>query len=120
MGLDISLVRIIDKEVDKFCYLIASESPELLPLFSHLIRIKRFKFYDGECDAEVFFYEELAHQRRRVIEEFYQDLENDKCLTNRTEVEKLWHYVSEEQQQNFKEQFVDRFVNGETVVTISW
>jgi hypothetical protein len=62
----------------------------------------------------------LLFKEKGVVVEFYRDFENDKCLVDRTEVEKMWHYVIEEQKQKFKDQFVDRFVNGETAVTISW
>jgi hypothetical protein len=64
MGLDISLVKIIDREASEFCWLLVSESPELLPLFSHLIQIKHFKYPDEEYDEDVFFYEEIAFQRK--------------------------------------------------------
>jgi hypothetical protein len=120
MGLDISLIRIIDREVDEYSWLIVEDSPELLPLFSHLVRVKHFKFPDEEYDEEVFFFEEISYQRKAMKRAFYDEFENDKCLTDKTEVEKMWHYVIEEQKESFKEHFVDKFNDGETAVTISW
>ncbi len=120
MGLDITLVKIVDKEVNEYCWLIVSESPELLPLFSHLIRVKHFSYPDEEYDEEVFYYETISYQRKGVNGSFYQDFENDKCLVDKAEVEKMWQYVVEERKQNFKIEFVDRFINGETIVIVSW
>lgn len=120
MGLDISLVRIIGNEVEEHCWMVASEVPELYPIFSHLIRVKHFKYLNEEYDEQVYFYEEIAYQRKAVIQAFYEDFENDKCLIDKKEAEKMWHYIIKEQQQNFKTYFVNQFIHGETVITISW
>lgn len=114
MGLDIYLIRITDREVGEYNWIAAEDSPELLPLFSHLIRVNE------QYDEEGFFFEDISYQRKGVERAFYDEFENDKCLTDKTEVEKMWQYVIDEQKEYFKENFVDKFKNGENAVTISW
>ncbi len=120
MGLDIILVKIIEEEVREHNHLEVADSPELLPLFSKYIRSKHFKFGDEEYDENVFFYEEISYQRKGVQREFYDAFQNEKCLTEIAEVERLFDFVEKENQTQFKVDFIDKFVNGETVVIVSW
>ncbi len=102
MGLDISLVRITDQEVDELSYLLLKEEPELLPLFSQFVRKKRFVYQLEEFEEEVFFYEEISYQRKGMQREFYKAFKNDQSLVDRHEVERMWQYVEKEQRQYFK------------------
>ena len=120
MGLDISLVRIIDHEADDLCHLFAEENPELLPFFRNYIHSKHFSFPDEEYDADVYFYVELAHQRRGMIPAFYDDFSNDICLTTWQEIERMADYVEPERKTDFAKLFVEQFAEGETVVVIGW
>jgi hypothetical protein len=120
MGLDISLAKIIAYEADDLCYLLVEESPELLPFFREYIRKKHFIYDDEEYDSEVFFYNELAYQRKGVIPSFYTDFINDVCLTRRDEVERLSNYIDLKHKASFVDSFINQFVEGQTIVIVGW
>ncbi|MCB2408954.1 hypothetical protein [Hymenobacter lucidus] len=120
MGLDITLARIVGGEVNEADYFLADESPELQPFFHHLIRTKHFAYEDEEFDAEVYFLEDLAYQRKGVVAAFYNDFANDVCLTRQHEVDRMLTYVDEKHKADFDNFFVKQFKEGQTVVIISW
>ncbi len=120
MGLDISLVRITTHAVDENSFLLAEESPELFSLFQSYIRKKHFVFSDEEFDAEVYFYTELAYQRKGVIPAFYTDFTNDVCLTEQSQVAHMLTYIDAKHKADFDTLFVKQFTEGQTVVIIGW
>jgi hypothetical protein len=120
MGLDISLVRITNHEVDEHSHLLVEESPELFPLFQSYIRKKHFIFSDEEFDAEVYFYTELAYQRKGVIPAFYTDFTNDVCLTKQNQVARMLTYIDVKHTADFDTFFVKQFTEGQTVIIIGW
>ncbi|MGI4863580.1 MAG: hypothetical protein ACRYFZ_06620 [Janthinobacterium lividum] len=120
MGLDIDLVRIIDHEVDELCHLFVEEQPELFLLFQNYIRRKHFIYPDEEYDSEVYFYTELAYQRKGVIPAFYTDFTNDVCLTKQSQIAYLSDYIDAEHRTDFHTFFVNQFVEGQTVIIIGW
>ncbi|WP_133272236.1 hypothetical protein [Hymenobacter radiodurans] len=120
MGLDITLARIVNHEVMEGCWLEAKECPELYPLFHHLMRTKHFAYVDEEFDAEVYYFEEIAFQSKGVLKAFYIDFANDTCLTRQHEVKRMLAYVDQEHKADFDTFFVQQFVEGQTVVIISW
>ncbi|UOQ64847.1 hypothetical protein [Hymenobacter volaticus] len=120
MGLDITLARVVNSEVNEYDYLLADDSPELYPFFHHLIRTKHFAYEDEELDAEVYFPEDLAYQRKGVVTAFYNDFVNDVCLIRQHEVDRMLTYVDEKHKAGFDTSFVKQFREGQTVVIISW
>ncbi|MER0442820.1 hypothetical protein [Emticicia sp. W12TSBA100-4] len=121
MGLDITLARILKNPVDPNSYLLVSESPELLLFFDKFQQSKTFEF-EGEQPYNdfVFYYEELAFQRRGVISKFYDEMENDRCLTTLSELQKLYSYISKNYIKTFNVEFLSHFNEGETFIIISW
>lgn len=120
MGLDISLVRITSHEVSEYSHLLVEESPELFPLFQSYIRKKHFVFSEEEYDAEVYFYEELAYQRKGVIPSFYTDFTNDICLTKQSQVTHMLAYIDVKHKAGFDTFFMKQFAEGQTVIIIGW
>jgi len=120
MGLDISLARITTYEVDENSFLLTEESPELFPIFQSYIRKKHFVFSDEEFDAEVYFYTELAYQRKGVIPAFYTDFTNDVCLTKQNQVAHMLTYIDVKHKADFDTFFVKQFIEGQTVIVIGW
>jgi hypothetical protein len=120
MGLDITLAKIIDYEADEFSHLVVEESPELFTFFHQYIRKKHFAYPDEEYDSEVYFYSELAYQRKGVIPAFYHEFRNDVCLTMQHEVENMANFIDPKYKVDFNTCFVKQFVEKQTVIIISW
>ena len=120
MGLDITLAKIIYYEADELCYLLVEESPELLLYFRQYICKKHFTYDDEEYDSDVYFYTDLAYQRKGVIPAFYTDFINDFCLTKQDEIERLSTYIDPKHKADFTASFINQFIEGQTIVIIGW
>jgi hypothetical protein len=113
-------------------------TPELEPLDYFTVDevIKNEQFFnryknllikiDGE-DNPVIFFKELGYQRSGMNKEFYQVFENDKLYFTRKEVLKAYEYLEgnsnysiNELQNNFQLNFIERFVEGESIFFASW
>jgi len=120
MGLDISLVKIEKKETDEVSWLLVEENPELEEKFSSY-KLKRHFECPNESDYEdVYYYTEISYQRKGVVAAFYTTVQNDLCIVEKEEAEKLLPLMELERKEDFKTAFIDKFVTGETVILISW
>ncbi|MDX2072691.1 MAG: hypothetical protein SFV55_29925 [Haliscomenobacter sp.] len=120
MGLDLFLVKIEDKEIKETDWLIASENPELEGKFSAFKRTRHFQHSDHEYYDEVYFYSEISYQRKGVTKEFFKKVQNDKCLVNKKDVENLIGLMDKNSRDGFKRDFLDKFVDEQTFLIISW
>lgn len=120
MGLDLFLVKIEDKEIKDTGWLIASENPELEGKFSTFKRKKHFQDTDHEYNDEVYYYSEISYQRKGVTKEFFEKVQNDKCLVNKKDVEILIGFIDKNLRNSFKRDFLDKFVDGQTFLIVSW
>lgn len=120
MGLDITLAKIESSEIKDNCWLLVSECPELKEMFSSFAVQKHFQYTDESYIEEVYYYSEISYQRKGVTRDFYKNLENDKCLVTREELEQVWAFVAIEMKESLQVNFMDKFVPGQTFVIISW
>lgn len=118
MGLDISLVKIENKETNDINWLLASECPELEEKFS---RYKQMKLFPGEdYYDEVYYFRDISYQRKGVTKEFYKKVENDKCIVDKKELQGILAFIDETNKGDFKANFIDKFIDGQTFVIVSW
>jgi hypothetical protein len=118
MGLDISLIRIEDTPQEN-C-LMAAEWPELEAMFGAQSQHRMIEYADESYAGGMFYYTELAHQRKGVTEQFYKNVPTDACLTRKQQVIALLAYMDEVHRNSFQQQFINGFVEGETAVLIGW
>jgi hypothetical protein len=76
---------------------------------------------------KVLFHTEKGYQRKGMNSKFYEDFINDKLYFDKTSVLKAYDYLEprpgdskEELQKNFKIQFIDNFIEGESIFLASW
>ena len=121
MGLDIIHGRILSNKLDPLdCWEVDEECPEIKRKFGNFIHTIYFTYEGTEEKTEVVFYEQIGYQRKGVYAEFYKHYPPDKCLVYKEQILHLYNYILPEYQENFKTEFLDKFVEGNTVVFISW
>mgnify|MGYP003579232405 CR=1 FL=1 len=118
MALDITLARIEDTATE-YC-LMADEWPELKQVFTAYVKDKNIEDLDDTNETSVYYYSELAHQRKGVTEAFYKNVPADACLVTKHEVANLQQYMDEEHEDTFSKEFISGFDEGRMFVLISW
>jgi hypothetical protein len=76
---------------------------------------------------KVLFYSKKGHQRKGMNSKFYKDFVNGKLYFDKNSVVKAYSYFDTtlgdskaELQQQFKENFIDNFIEGESIFFCSW
>lgn len=82
---------------------------------------------DEASESEVIYFESKGYQRKGVKAEFFTCFENDKPYFNMQDVIKAYRYLDADHintlsklQENFKENFIDNFEEGESIFFVSW
>jgi hypothetical protein len=77
--------------------------------------------------VNVIYFKELGFQRKGMNSKFYKDFENGKPYLDIETVKIACKYLQadhisslEELQQNFQKNFIDSFVEGESIFYASW
>lgn len=120
MGLDISLVKIEDNETPDCEWLLAKENPELEEKFSSYKRRRHFQYPGEEYYDDVYYYRNISYQRKGVNKGFYEKIENDKCIVEKEELQKISHFVDQTLKEDFKANFIEKFIEGLTFVIVNW
>ncbi len=127
MGLDICHAKPSLKTRDTMDYFTLdelTESPKFLTKFKHLLT-------DVEVEEGLFvkalFFTELYVQRKRMNKDFIKEFENGKLYFDISSVKRASKFLKartgEEQielEKNFKANFIDNFVEDESVFYASW
>jgi len=76
---------------------------------------------------KVLFHTDKGYQRKGMNNKFYEDFINDKLYFDKASVLKAYDYLEpragdskEELQKSFKAQFIDNFIEGESIFLASW
>jgi hypothetical protein len=84
-------------------------------------------FESAPKTIKVLFYSEKGHQRKGMSSNFYNDFANNKLYFDKESVVKAYSYLDPtgggskaDLQQYFKGNFVDNFIEGESVFLVSW
>lgn len=127
MGLDICHVTPAPKEsfpMDYFTLEELQDYPEFIERHKHLIN---FIDYGDEKQMAVIYYEEKGHHRKRVKAEFISVFENNKLYFDIETVKKAKLFIEanpgerqKKLEEAFQADFIDNFVNGESVFFINW
>jgi len=116
MGLDLLHVVPADdnKYYEHFTMNELSSNPRFIELHKQI-----FKEYDGEL---VLFYKEIGYQRKAMIKDFYDAFENCKPYFEKKDVERAMIYLKPNDPfgADFKRNFIDNFVEGESIFFASW
>jgi hypothetical protein len=77
--------------------------------------------------SKVIYFEQKGYQRKGMKAKFYSVFENDKLYFDLESVRQAYNYLEEdhinslkELQQNFKENFIDNFIEGKSIFHVSW
>ena len=128
MGLDVRHVKPSPKndsvlELDYFTFDELKNNPEFVDRYSHLF----VEIDDDPGKIKVLYFTEKGYQRKGMNRNFYKDFVNDKLYFNQLEVEKAFQYLNadhinslEDFQLNFKKNFIESFIEGESVFFASW
>jgi hypothetical protein len=116
MGLDLfHVVPTKIKGLDGFSRQELSSNPEF---------IARYKdwFHQDDDYNDVLYFVDKGYQRKGVIKEFYTDFENCIPYFEKRFVEKAMLYLDLNSpfSTNFRENFIDNFVEGESIFFASW
>jgi hypothetical protein len=128
MGLDVShVVPSLDTSKDGLLEYFTIEElsafPDYIERHNHLIVEKE----EDEGKVSVIYFKELGFQRKGMNSKFYKDFENGKPYLDIETVKKACKYLQadhlsslKELQQNFQKNFIDSFVEGESIFYASW
>ncbi len=129
MGLDLSHLvpteKISDDKIlDHFAVEELSVFPGYVERHGHLIVEKDY----GEFGKDnVIYFESKGYQRKGMSGKFYSDFGNDKLYFDLQSVIKAYQYLEAdhistltELRENFQKNFIDNFVEGESIFHISW
>ena len=128
MGLDIThLFPAITQTNEFFTYF---ELKEFVLNPSYIDRHKNYigtKNFDEFGKAEVIYFEQIGFQRSGMKNEFYSDFQNDKLYFDLQSVKKAYNYLREnhimtlaELQKNFQENFINNFIEEQSIFHVSW
>lgn len=120
MGLDIYLIKIVKHSTDDLTFLPERENPELQNQFGHLKNSRAVDHVEGIETITGYYYEEISYQRKGVKREFYKRYRPDEFLFAKLELDELMTYVDKEHKASFKADFVDKFVEGDTIIWIGY
>lgn len=120
MGLDINLIRIVNHRTDDLSFLPEDENPELENQFGHLKTYRKVDYGQGEETITGYYYEGLGYQRKGVKREFYKRYKPDEFLFTKAELLELKTYVDKEYLRSFETDFIDKFIEGDTIVLMDY
>lgn len=123
MGLDLRHVTPSAIKNDLLDYFTRTEL-RLYPAFiaQHLDLFVEIEDPDTGKDAALFFVEK-GYQRKGMIPAFYKDFKNAVPYIDIASVKKAYQYIepaSPDLLVTFKEQFIDNFIEGESIFFASW
>jgi len=112
-----------DELLEHFTLEELSAFPDYIERHNNLIVKKE----EEEGKVSVIYFKEAGSQRKGMSSKFYEDFENGKPYVDIETVKKALNYLQadhisslEELQQNFHKNFIDSFVEGESVFYASW
>ena len=129
MGLDIShIVPTFKPSVSQIvnCFEIndINAPPGYLEQNSRFIVEKDFEEF-GKSD--VIYFEKKGYQRKGMSRKFYSDFRNDGFYFDLPSIKKAYQYLEgdhinslKELQENFQKNFIDNFIEGESIFFVSW
>lgn len=101
-----------------------SDSPDYIARHASSFVDKDFDEYGIE---KVIFFEKKGYQRKGMGDSFYSDFKNDGIYFDLQSVIRAYNYLEAdhistltELQHNFKQNFIDNFVDGESIFRVSW
>ena len=127
MGLDLGHYipsRQTSETVDYFLLNELNVRPGYIERHRHLIVEKDFDEFDKNL---VMYVKTKGYQRKGMKRKFYSEFKNDGLYFDLESVKKAYHYLEadhistlSELQENFQKNFIDNFVEGESIFHISW
>jgi len=80
-----------------------------------------------EIPSSRLYYLEIGYQRKGMTKQFYKDFTNDKIYYNLDSVLRAYQYLTKDhidtlqgRQSNFKRNFIDNFIVGQSMFFVSW
>ena len=120
MGLDICHIILEEKNDNSIDFLYIndfSDNPNFIEKHNWKIVDK-----DGE---KVIYYKDLGYIRKQAKQSFINEFENDKLYFSKSDVEKWFKYLKANENQQklenyFRKNFLDNFIEGESIFFISF
>lgn len=120
MGLDIYLIRIIEKPKLETAWLSEKENPELNS-FSDLITERTTELENGTLFAERgYYYDEISYQRKGVKPIFFKKFGADDFIFTNDKLLELKKCVKKEYFDSFESDFMQKFKEKENLIMISY
>lgn len=126
MGLDLYHVVPCAKTTEVLDYFTVAELSNS-PGFIERHRALLTAVDEEEANTMGIYFREKGYQRKGMSRAFYEDFQNDKLYFDLASVKKAFAYLKanhistlEALQQNFRQNFIDNFVEGESLFFASW
>lgn len=121
MGLDISLISIEKQKTTETEWLAVEDCSELSANYVNYAIDREFD-YEGEqaYTRPVYYYREIAYQRKGVKRAFYDRYEPDVFIQTRKELVELEAYILDDYLPTFKKDFVEKFKEGENLICMGY
>tara|TARA_R110000850_G_scaffold96527_9_gene201752 strand:+ start:874 stop:1224 length:351 start_codon:yes stop_codon:yes gene_type:complete len=116
MGLDILLIKIIKESSVSTDWLPLVENPELRKAYSGFLSQREV---DSETESG-FHYEVLTSQRKGVNKAFYLKYPPDAFIFTKKGLEDLKKHVLADRLKDFEKDFLEKFIEGENVIIMSF
>lgn len=117
MGLDLLHVKLAPKENDTSEYFTLeelNEFPLIVLRHRHLITLE----IEEDELIPVIYFKTIRHQRKGMKQEFQQAFHNCICYFLKEDTIRASTYLIEKR--TFKEDFIDNFIEGESIFFASW
>lgn len=120
MGLDICHIILEERNDNSIDYLCTDDFSNNLKFFEK--HKNKIVDRDGE---KVIYYKDLGYIRKQAKQSFINEFENDKLYFTKSHVEKWFKYLKANKNQQkleiyFRKNFLDNFIEGESIFFISY
>ena len=121
MGLDIYLIKIVKRPGSKLDWLSAEENPELKENFADFLSIRQIESEDGiVIEEKGYYYNEISYQRKGVKPSFYKKFQADDFVFTMDKLTEFEKCIEKDYYKVFKSEFIDRFIENENFIMISY
>lgn len=121
MGLDIYLIKIVEKSESKFEWLSDEENPELRGDYSEFLTTRKTEFENGEIGLEKGYHStDISYQRKGVKPIFFKKFKADDFIFTMDKLLELKKCITKEYLDSFESDFMERFKEKENFILISY
>ncbi|CAL2101709.1 conserved protein of unknown function [Tenacibaculum sp. 190130A14a] len=121
MGLDIYLIKIVEKSESKFEWFSDEENPELRIDYSDFLTTRKVGLENSEIGLEKGYHSvDISYQRKGVKPVFFKKFKADDFIFTLDKLLELKKCVKKEYLDTFQSNFMEKFKEKENFILISY